>query len=88
MRRRTHGTAGSVMAYGTNARRVFASWDRAIEVALAYGFQTGWKHKVRQVAARDAGLGVGPVYRVERTKVRVRRRCNPRRERELGRHST
>lgn len=78
---------GGVMAYHTNTRRVFSSWPRAVEVALTYGSQTGWKHKVRQIAARDAARG--PVWRVERTGQRIKHaRCNPRRERELKRHAT
>lgn len=34
------------MPYHTNLRRVFPTWERAVEVANAYGIQTGVKHRV------------------------------------------
>lgn len=50
------------MAYHTNLRRVFDRWDRAAMIARNYGYQTGWKHRVRKA---------GKVWRVERTDRRV-----------------
>ena len=37
------------MAYHTNLRRVFDRWERAVEVANAYGVQTSRKHRVYRV---------------------------------------
>jgi hypothetical protein len=53
------------MAYHTNLRRAFSSWRRAVYVANAYGWQTGWKYRVRRVRS---------VWRIERTDRRAIRR--------------
>lgn len=34
------------MAYHTNTRGVFDRWERAVEIANAYGVQTSRKHRV------------------------------------------
>lgn len=60
---------------------VFDTWGAAVDRALIRGSQTGWKYSVRRVPNTDA-------YMIRRTEQRVRHRCNPARERELGRHAT
>ena len=50
------------MAFHTNTRRVFARWERAVEIANAYGMQTGWKHRV---------VRAGSCWRVERDRRRA-----------------
>lgn len=62
--------------------RVVDAWERAVEIAHNYAFQTGWRYTVRRVPNTAA-------FEIRRTRERVRhRRCNPARERELGRHAT
>jgi len=61
--------------------RVVDTWDRAVMLAHAYAYQTGWRYAVRRVPLTTS-------YRVARTAQRVRHRCSPERERALGRHST
>lgn len=61
--------------------RVVDTWEQAVMLAHAYAYQTGWRYSVYRVPGTTA-------YRVARTANRVRHRCNPERERALGRHST
>lgn len=49
------------MAYHTNLRRAWSDWRRAACIARGYGYQTGWKHRVRK--AHHAS----PMWIVERT---------------------
>lgn len=60
--------------------RVLDTFERALMIAYAYAYQTGWRHTVQRIPLTGC-------WRVDRTRERVRHRCNPARERELGRHS-